>query len=78
MCIERRIIKLDAACEEYDACVQKLAALLSDGSIAVWESLEADLWEETAEEMGTLGANGPELSAQGSFFELPGTSVHAS
>ena len=52
--------------------LQKIAALLADDSIAVWESVEEDLWEETAEEVGVMGAAGPELPASASRFEVPG------
>ena len=52
--------------------VQKVAALLADGSINVWVSVEEDLWEETAEELGSVGSQGPELSASAAPFEVPG------
>lgn len=32
------------------ACLQAIAAVLSDGSLALLSSVEEDLWEETLEE----------------------------
>ena len=55
------------------AARQRLAIVLADGSVELLDCVEDDLWEETAEETGSVGPQGLQLQAAPSRFRLPGT-----
>ena len=54
--------------------LQKIALVLADGSVELLSSVEDDLWEETADEIGSMGPHGLQLRAVSTNFQLPGAS----
>ena len=61
--------------QTWTCVLQKVAIVLADGAVELLNSVEDDLWEETAEDIGLMGPGGPELTAATSSFQLPGALV---
>ena len=55
--------------------LQKMAIVLADGSVELLSCVEKDFWEETAEETGFMGPDGPQLKAASSDFRLAGAFI---